>query len=622
MLTFDFETEGIVGNPIVHPPKPVGVSIKVDGQPSDYLAWGHPMGNNTTWEKSKVRLLSALNKHPEYLCHNAPFEHSVLRGHYGVDLDTQRFHDTRYQVFLDDPYAHSLALKPSAERVLGWPSEEQDELKDWIMRHVPAAKLSDWGAYISLAPGGLVGKYAGDSRRTGAPGDTDRTYALHAHLMPRIEAQDMAGAYERERLLMPILYEASLRGVRIDVERLERDTLIYRGAQKICQEYIFSKLGEFELSKDAQLVAALERAGMITGWVLTKTGKKSVARKNLAGNIRDPELMGYLAYYNILETCLGTFALPWLAQAAEHGGRVHPQWNQIRGDTSGGNMDGTRTGRMSCKEPNFQNIPNDFEGLVIPAKVLKFLREMERIHKCKLWDVIHMRDYVLPEEGHIFLGRDFSSQEMRLLAHFAEGKLSKAFHDDPGTDPHEAVRLLLAEHAGVHLKRKWVKITGFGILYGRGVDSLGVALGVDRAAAESTRDAYYNALPEIRQLQAITKKCGRTGVPIVTWGGRRYLREPNPERDMSYKLMNYLIQGSAGDQTKQSMIDWHDEAPSDHLLIAPVHDEINLSVPEDEGVEGMALLKKNMDAPRFDVPFRSGGYFGPNWGELEDYDDY
>jgi DNA polymerase I-like protein with 3'-5' exonuclease and polymerase domains len=157
-------------------------------------------------------------------------------------------------------------------------------------------------------------------------------------------------------------------------------------------------------------------------------------------------------------------------------------------------------------------------------------------------------------------------------------------------------------------------------MYGRGIDNLAIALGVDKLQSKATRDAYYSALPEVRWLANETRRCGREGVPIVTWGGRKYYREPNPDRDLSYKLLNYLIQGSAADQTKQSMIDWHAGRQPGDVLIAAVHDEINISAPIDGHRKSMAWLKEAMDAPRFDVPFASEGYAGPNWADIEEYE--
>lgn len=600
MLTIDFETEAIDKNPIYQPPRPVGVSIKWGDHPSKYYAWGHTTENNCSEQRGREILLESLKQAKgEFLAHNSAFESAINLEYFGWEnRDPLKVHDTMYLLFLTDPYAQSFALKPSAERVLGLAPDEQTELRDWILAHVPEAKASDWGAYISKAPGNLVGRYA--------CGDTDRTYALHEYLYPKILQTGMLEPYRREQRLMPILSASSKRGVRVDVQRLGTDIQKYLLAKKKAEEYIFNVLGEFEISKDAQLAERLDRAGLITDWVLTPTGKRSVARKNLTGRVKDPILLDYLAYHGVLTTCLGTFAGPWLSQALEEEGRVHPQWNQVRGDRgAGGDIDGTRTGRMSCKNPNLQNPPTDFESLAVPPG---------------LPPMIHMRSYLIPEEGHVWLKRDFSAQEMRIMAHFAEGKLFDAFRADPSTDPHQMVKELIDSMIGGNMPRKYVKITGFGIMYGRGVANLSLALGVDEIEGKGVRDAYYSALPEVKDLSYDTRNRGKRGQFIRTWGGRVYYREPNPDRDLSYKLLNYLIQGSAADQTKQAMIDWDDTREPTDTLLAAVHDEINISVPEEDAPFAMLRLKVAMDKERFDVPFMSEGFKGPNWSDIERYE--
>jgi DNA polymerase I-like protein with 3'-5' exonuclease and polymerase domains len=601
ILTIDFETEAIDGNPIYNPPRPVGVSIKPEGKESRYYAWGHGSDNNCTFEDGRAALLTALAKDNEgYLAHNAPFEAAVLKRWFNyVEPDPLLVHDTQYLLFLVDPYANTFSLKPSAERILGLPPDERDDVQRWVLNHIPGSKKSDWGAYISRAPGSLVGPYA--------IGDTDRTRALYDALYPRILQAGMLEPYRREQKLMPILFASSERGVRLDTERLAADITTYTAAKQKAEQYIHSVLGDFNIDSDAELAAALDRTGQVTQWVLTPTGKRSTSRKNLVGRVKDPSLLAYLAYRGVLATCLGTFAEPWLAQAQREGGRVHPQWNQVRGDRGAdGDMSGTRTGRMSCRGPNLQNPPNEFEGLVVPAD---------------LPAPMIMRRYLLPEEGHVWLKRDFSAQEMRIMAHFAEGRLFDAFRLDPTTDPHVAVQRMIKELLGIDMPRKYVKITGFGIMYGRGVPNLSVALGVDQDEGKRVRDAYYAALPEIQQLSYDTRNRGKRGQFIRTWGGRVYYREPDPARDLSYKLLNYLIQGSAADQTKQSMIDWErDRAPGD-VLLAAVHDEVNISAPADDVPGAMRRLRLAMNADRFDVPFRSEGYTGPNWGDIEGYSD-
>ncbi len=630
MITIDFETEGIEGNPIWNPPKPVGVSIKYENDPSVYFAWGHPTNNNCDFATGRANLLEALEKADAadgWLAHNAPFECAVLKRWFGyVPKKATKVHDTQYLLFLTEPYAFSFSLKPSAERVLGLPPSEQEEVRDWLLANQPmkhkgivigvgkeeTGTKHFWARYICLAPGDLVGKYA--------CGDTDRTLLLFVKLFPQVAEFGMLEAYQREQKLMPILSASSERGTLLDREKLEKHTILYRRAQKRSDEYIFGRLGEFDMNKDAQLAAALDKHNMVTEWVFTPTGKRSVARKNLVGRIKDPQILAHLAYRGILETCLGTFAEPWAAQADREDGRLHPQWNQVKGDRgTDGDMSGTKTGRMSCRAPNFQNIPNDFEGVVIPDLIKEMFAFGEGDESPD--PIMHMRSYILPEPGMMWLKRDFSAQEMRIMAHFAEGKLFDEFRKDPKTDPHVAVQRLIKEFTGLVLPRKHVKTTGFGIMYGRGVPSTAAALGIPDEEGKRVRDAYYAALPEIRELSNSTRNRGRSNQAIRTWGGRVYYREPNPERDLSYKLLNYLIQGSAADQTKQAAIDWEHVRRPEDTLIAMVHDEVNICAPIGTEKDAMLRLQHAMDAPRFDVPFASEGYHGRNWSDLENWNE-
>jgi len=613
MKTIDFETEAIDGSPILNPPRPVSVALKQDDEPTRFLSWGHPTGNNCTWETAFHEVRNFLGGE-EWLAHNSEgFEHAILQKYFEYrEPDPLKIHDTMFLLFLTNPYAPTFSLKPSAERELGLPPEEQDRLRDWILANVPGATIKNFGAFISKAPAEIVGPYC--------IGDVDRTKLLFDQQYARMLEMGMLDAYRREQKLAPILAESSRKGVRLDMQRLGEDIEVYTAAMAICENYIYSRLGEFNVDSDRELADALDRAGLITDWVRTPTGKRSTARKNLVGRVNDPDLLNYMAYRGVLSTCLGTFAGPWLQMGMKLNGRLHAQWNQTRGEKgTDGDMSGTRTGRMSCKEPNLQNIPNDFENLVIPPLVQEFIEQQRKLRGRVIHDVMHMRQYLLPEEGHVWVKRDFSAQEMRIMSHYAEGRLFDAFLVDPLTDPHSAVMAIIKEQTGQALTRKQVKIIGFGILYGMGADKLAASMGVDPVTGNALRTAYYQAMPEVRDLSNLTRNRGKAGQYIRTWGSRVYYREPNPDRDLSYKLLNYLIQGSAGDQTKQSIIDYDHERHADDVLIAAVHDELNTSVPADRVADGMDRLRLAMDKDRFDVPFRSEGFVGPNWADIEKY---
>jgi hypothetical protein len=51
-----------------------------------------------------------------------------------------------------------------------------------------------------------------------------------------------------------------------------------------------------------------------------------------------------------------------------------------------------------------------------------------------------------------------------------------------------------------------------------------------------------------------------------------------------------------------------------------MHDEIDISVPEDDLIMDMKILKEVMNRDRFDVPMRSEGFWGYNFGELHAMD--
>jgi DNA polymerase I len=599
IITLDYETQGIKGNPISNPPDPVGLAVWVPGSEPSYLAWGHPTQNNISREKGLQYARKVITSGRPLLFHNAPFDLAVTNGALGTTWrysDWSLIHDTQYLVFLDDPYASTLSLKPSAERYLGMPPEEQNALRDWILGHVPQATPKDWGAYIALAPGDLVGRYA--------IGDVVRTRKLFDHLHPKIVDRGMQGAYDRERRLMPILYESSRKGIRTDRPRLEKDSHVYTRELDRADDEIRRILVSpgLDFGKRGELAEALERAGYVTEWSLTATGRKSTSKKTL--KINDPRVDSLIRYRGALNTCLSTFFGPWLELSREDG-RLHTSWNQVR--TVERDSAGTQTGRLSSSHPNFQNVPTEFD-LVIPEGFLA---------------LPFMRIYLLPEVGHVWLKRDFSSQEVRILGHFEDGQLLRSYVSNPDYDPHENNRIRVLEITGRDFARKYIKITGFSLIYGAGVPGVMRQTGIDDyAVGKELRDAVLDSMPDVKQLIKDIQNAGRRGEAIRTWGGREYFVEPpkvidGRMRSFEYKLLNYLIQGSAADQTKQSIIDWADTRTWESTFLATVHDEINISAPKEDAARHMAVLKAAMDKDRFDVPFKSEGFIGPNWEEIE-----
>jgi DNA polymerase-1 len=461
-----------------------------------------------------------------------------------------------------------------------------------------------WGAHISKAPGKLVGEYA--------IGDTVRTRRLYDYLLPKLTTGELA-SYDRERELMPILLRNESEGMRIDVDALAQDVELYTAAGQRADEWLRKalKAPNMNIDSDVELANALESNGIVTVWDKTPTGRRSTAKKTMTHDrFSDPDVFRVLGYRNRLGTCLSTFMEPWLTMATQNKGYIYTRWNQVRQSDAGGG--GTRTGRLSCS-PNFQNIPKDWydkgDGYAHP-KVLKKLPPLPMIRK-----------YVLPDKGQLFLHRDYNQQELRILAHFEDDKLCAAYRDNPRLDMHTFVQQEIRSISGLELERRPVKILNFGLMYGMGLAKLAVATGLSYEMAGQIKRAQRAAIPGIAALEQAIRQRAAAGEPIVTWGGRRYYCEEPKEingrlQTFEYKLLNYLIQGSAAECTKQAVINY-DKIRKNGRFMVTVHDEINLSCPPRAAKAEMKLLAEAMESVKFDVPMLSDGKMGQSWGSLE-----
>lgn len=616
-IAIDFETEGIEGRPD-YPPVPVGFSIQWPKKKPKYFAWGHPTENNCTKAEAKAELKRAKKSGTFLLFQNAKFDVDVAQTHMGFGaFKWEAIHDTLYLIFLSDPHAPSFALKESAERILGEAPEERDELKEWIIENVPEAKRkpSSWGAYICLAPAKLVGKYAN--------GDTSRTTKLFKHLYPQIVEQGMLEAYDRERKLMPVFLESERQGMLVDIKKLSKDIPMWEDQMALAEKWLSRKLKikdpEFGFDQTAKLAEYLDKTGVVTDWVLTKTGQKSTAKDNMTiERFNDKTVFLVLAYRNKLRYLMSTFLNPWYEEASKNDGYIHPNWNQVRQAKGQDDTKGTRTGRPSCSKPNFLNITKSHEDrgddYVHPTKV-KGLEPLPLI-----------RQYLLPDKGCVWLHRDYSQQELRILAHFEDDQLMGAYKDDPEMDVHQYIKDAIYELLGKEFDRVSVKATVFGRIYGQGLGSLAQKLRCSVEEVKEVRDAQNKALPGLPEMDKTIKQMGKDGDPIITWGGRvYYVEEPKyserfrREMTFEYKLLNYLIQGSAADATKEALVRFHysKKRKKSWRFLVTVYDEINICAPRAEKKEAMAFLKETMESIEIDVPLLTDGKEGKSWGNLK-----
>lgn len=620
VTAIDFETDPIEDRPD-YPPKPVGFSIRRPGERrSRYYAWGHPIKNNCSKRDAQRVLSEAWRSDKDLLFHHAKFDVDVAQTHMDlgdVPLNPLKVHDTQFLLFLLDPHSWSLGLKQMAHKLLDMPPTEQEEVRDWLIQHQAELKrdglvpsnvritAGNFGAWISRAPGDLVGKYA--------DGDVDRTLKLFKSCYRDVCDAGMLGAYQREQKLMPILLANERQGMKCNLEALERDLDVYTKVMGLVEQWLRKRLKspDLDFNKDRELAEALDSAGIVSEWTYTPTGLKSVSKKVLKPeHYSDRKVFLMLGYRNKLETCLSTYYGPWLATARKTGGILHAGWNQTRNDRDAG----ARTGRLSSS-PNFMAVAKSFEdkgdGWEHPA----FLKALPHLPM--------MRQYILPDSPKHWWGRrDYNQQELRILAHFEDGGLLEAYRGNPRLDVHGFVQQAIKELLGIELPRTPIKTLNFGLIYGQGVGSMAEKLGVTVDEVTSFRQAQFSALPGLKDLDKATKNRGRMGQCITTWGGRQFFAE-DPKfvdgrwRTFEYKLLNYLIQGSAADCCKEALIRYHEMPNVEARFLVTVHDEINISAPKGIFKREMLKLRECMQSIEFDLPMLSDAEYGPNWGTMD-----
>jgi DNA polymerase I-like protein with 3'-5' exonuclease and polymerase domains len=629
-VTVDFEGLGIEGRPD-YPPSPVGVAIKWPNKKAVYLAWGHAVGNTHSWGEAYTELKKAWNHPGGILFQNAKFDLDVAEVHFGLPLPRwNQIHDTLFLLFLDDPHQRKLGLKESSERLLGIAPEERDEVGEWLLKHQPihGVKISKsqnsahyYGRYLAYAPVKLLGPYA--------IGDVDRTYALYKLLHKRTKDRKMQDAYDRERRLLPILLEMERQGLPVDLNRLRHDVAMYEEVKEKLDTWLRRQLRagpDLNLDSGEQLIKALIEVKKADPGLmpLTPTGKYQTNKEALLLGVTDKVLLGVLKYRAQLSTCLGTFMKPWLAVAERSGGLIYTTWNQVRGPKGGDNV-GTRTGRLSST-PNFQNIPKVFEAIFKhdePDK--KKARDLPRSPFPDLPPLPCVRGYIVPFPDEILIDRDFSQQELRILAHFDGGYLLERYAENPWIDFHDSTQEELAKVGRVY-DRKPVKNTNFGLIYGMGVGKLALKNDMEVGEARGLKNAVLQLYPGLKEMYKDMKTRAKLDEPIRTWGGREYYCEPprlvdGRIRQYDYKLVNVLIQGSAADCTKEAIIRYHAVKHPSARIILNVHDQITVSVPKKLYRTEMEKLREAMESVEFDVPILSEGKVSDvNWAELEDYD--
>jgi len=245
-----------------------------------------------------------------------------------------------------------------------------------------------------------------------------------------------------------------------------------------------------------------------------------------------------------------------------------------------------------------------------------------------------IRSLFLPEEGDKWGSFDYSSQEPRIVVHYASllefrgaSEFVEKYREDKYSDFHQ----IAADIVGV--PRKQAKTINLGLFYGMGVTKLAAQLGLELSDAKDLFAKYHAEVPFVREMSEFAaNRAGKKG-SIRTLLGRkcRYEKwEPalfgvhkplshkeafetygnGIRRAFTYKALNALIQGSAADQTKMAMVLLAEEGM---LPLVQIHDELAMSVPDEATARRIQEIMET--CVTLQVPSVVDAEIGPSWGE-------
>lgn len=359
----------------------------------------------------------------------------------------------------------------------------------------------------------------------------------------------------------------------------------------------------------------------------TKTGQPSTAKATLERLAAVHPVMRHVLEWRRLTKLESTYVeglLPFIRSD----GRIHPTLL----------LDGTGTGRLSCKQPNLQNQPSRGGE---EAKMVK--------------------DCFIAPDGRILLQADFSTLEIRVAALLSGDPKMIALLADPTTDFHLETAKMIAHlwgmtpqqvedeyHGGDGSKRMIAKTINFGTLYGQSAFALALQITAQMqkdgtldlgevfppVSAEKAQAAIFGEFTVLREwIKDRVAETRTFGEAWTVWDGDRARRRPLYEAGFSdgkrsgtaiRSAFNTPVQGSGSDYCLMSIVACDRAFRGTTVLpVLTVHDSILFEVDAtEEAVESTIYTVNDIMTgwPSGDVPLKVDFELGPSWGSLKGLD--
>jgi DNA polymerase I len=551
------------------PPKLDGaVSLDVEhDEAGGFVCCGMYFGNgDPVYCIFDIQLLRSIDFHSlAIIAHNGKGDLECLR-QWGIDVkDSQLCWDTELIAHIADSARKAYGLKKlSLEDVgLAYPSYDDIVGKHTKKQSTERRTLDKW-------PIEIVSRYNAL--------DCFVTWKLYERQRGSLSRSESVSQYfnEVEKPVAFILRDMENRGVRIDLKYLETLKEDLENQKRPLENQIKNELGNINLNSPKQLLEALNEKEIFPMF----KGKASTDKRALEA-CKSHAVVQNLLRYSELETLLSSFVRPYLERGTEI---VQPFFNQC----------GTRTGRLSCSNPNLLQIPRRTENG-------KLVRRM-----------------FIPRDGMLFGDTDFGQIEPRVLAHLSKDPvLCQMFNS--GVDFHT----FTAERLGIDRDR--AKVLNLSVGYRATFKSVSAQMRCSNEEAQKQIDSWWLLFPELRRWQdRLIYESKRSGF-CTTLLGRRIkvdgLSDGNSwKREAAERqLINNITQGSAAEIMKKAMIKIHKDlnsfSPGFGLLVQ-VYDELLF---EGNNIQNDSLLvtDKMKNAVKLDVPLTVDAHIGKNWSECK-----
>lgn len=598
-LDLDLETDGL--DPFLPDKKILSVQLSTKKGIGYYLDWTKQIGRELkdvlTLENFKVN------------GHNIKFDLKWLRMKAGIIFDGV-LNDTIQNIHLLDENFPNKSLDITSAtftELKGYKGKFVRLINDYVKMHkekkepITLARARLWGqAYKAISLKTRIGYGCGDADATGR---------LRRVFIPRLEQEGLIPLNNLMMNATKMFIDVECNGVKIDEGAIEDIKDVYSiKINKLLKQ--LDTLAPVELNHNAPLQLRQLLYGV---WKLTphevRMGKKRVKYTTakdaldliLKDDITDDqrEYITQLMEYKKISKLYGTYILGMPRYLRD--GFIHATWN----------MTGADTGRLSCNDPNLQQIPRngDVKGM-----------------------------FVSRYDDGILMQIDSSQGELRIAAHESNEKnLIYLFnHGDP--DIHRAVAASIFHKLPQHVtdtERHNGKTIDFAVLFGSGIKTIAQGMkGATEKEAYQLIRGWHKQFPGWKKhVERVTEFVIEHGYVRNLFGRYRRLAilEPDsPEGQASIrKAVNSPIQGGLSDYILLAGYNAWKRIKAKYpevLFVLQVHDSWVLDMPKRYIPTIARILKEefeNVDTSefgfKFKVPMKIDIKIGPNWKEMEDY---